>query len=169
MSENEAAAWRGLVLFGKDLDPAPIRVFDEVEAHGGVVVDDAAHFVMQLARGLHIGDAEGQVRVFAAVVVGLGAAFVPGELKLEGGRVVRGEDDDPGAIIGAEAARFGHAERLFVEREGLVEIEHVRAAMDAFSFDGHDAFFLVRVAGLRGCGCEPIELIAPVALVAPNA
>lgn len=102
-----------LVFFGKDLDPATIGVFNEVQAHGRIVVDDTAHFIMQLARGFHIGDAECEMRVFTAIVVRFGAALVPGKLELEGGCVVRGEDYNPRAVVGGQGGAIRSRRALF--------------------------------------------------------
>lgn len=42
---------------------------------------------------------------------------------------------------GPFSARFSYAERFLVERQRLFQIEHMRAAMDAFSDNGHGVSF----------------------------
>ena len=67
----------------QNLNPAAVRILDEVEAHGGVIVHHAPHFVVELASFFHVGHAEGNVGVLAAIVVGFGYAFVPSKLQLK--------------------------------------------------------------------------------------
>ena len=84
---------------------------------------------MELTGGGHVVHGKGQVRVLAAVVIGLHAPLVPSELELEVALVVAHEDDLPGAVLGALATLDLEAERLLVERDGLVAVEHVDAVV----------------------------------------
>ena len=76
-----------------DLQPVAIRVLDEVNAHGGVLVADDAHLAVQLVGGLKILRPEGQVEFAFAQIVGLGVVLEPGELQLEIRLLVAYEDD----------------------------------------------------------------------------
>ena len=73
----------GLLFRGDDLDPLAVGVGDEVQAHAGVLSDDAAHLLVEFVEGVEIVHGECDVGVLAAVVVRLYLAAVPGELDFE--------------------------------------------------------------------------------------
>ena len=82
----------GLLFRGEDLDPLAVGIGDEVQAHAGVLSDDAAHLLVEFMEGVEVVHGEGDMGVLAAVVVGLHLPAVPGELDLEGRLVVCGRE-----------------------------------------------------------------------------
>lgn len=66
-----------------------------------VLEHDAAHLLVEAVVSVVVVHLEGYVGVIAPVGIGLGAPTVPGELQLEGGRVVLHERVGPGAVRGA--------------------------------------------------------------------
>lgn len=75
-------------LGGDDLDPESIRILDKVDAHVLVDLHHAAHLGVVRKRRVVIVHGKREVNVSAAVILGLGAAEVPGELQLVVGLVV---------------------------------------------------------------------------------
>lgn len=108
----------GLLFRGEDFNPLAVGVGDEVQAHAGVLPDDAAHLLVKLVEGVEIVHGECDAGVLAAVVVRLYLAAISGELDLEGRLVVRHEGVGPGAVLGAHLAHHLHAERLLIEPDG---------------------------------------------------
>ena len=121
-----------LGLIRQNFQPAAVGVFDEVQPHGLVHVANAAHLLMQCAGRFVVVDGEGQMRVAAAVVVGFGAPAVPGEFQLEARGVAAHEHVGPRAVLGPHAANLGHAERLLVKRDRLLQIQHMQAPVNSF-------------------------------------
>ena len=76
--------WEALFVLGHDLQPVAVRVLNEVDAHGGIFVADAAHGLMLGFGGVKVGHGEGQVEFPLAQVIGLGMIPQPGQLQTEG-------------------------------------------------------------------------------------
>ena len=86
---------RNLVKTADDLDPAAVRIGDEVEAHTRILLHDAAHLLVQGVEGVVVIHANAHVGVAVAVVIRALVSAVPRELELEVGLVVADEDDEP--------------------------------------------------------------------------
>ena len=83
---------------GDDLDPVPVRVRDEVDAHGGVLKADAAHGRMLGVGGVVVLRPQGQVELALPQVVFLRMVPQPGELQAEVRLAVPQVDDDEAAV-----------------------------------------------------------------------
>ena len=124
-------------LGGDDLDPEPIWILDKVDAHALVDLHHATHLgVVRKRRGV-IVHGKREVNVSAAVIIGLGAAEVPGELQLEVGLVVFQEDDLPRAVLRTLLADGLQTQGLLVERQRGVEVKNVHFRVDHLEIHGN--------------------------------
>ena len=89
----------------QNLNPLALGVGDEIKAHARVLANDATHLFVKLVGGVKVVHDESDMGVFAAVLVGLNASTVPGELDLEGHVVVTHERIGPRAIFGTHFAQ----------------------------------------------------------------
>lgn len=69
---------------GQNLNPLALGVGDEIKAHARVLANNATHLFMKLVGGVKVVHDEGDMAVFATILVGLNAPTVPGELDFEG-------------------------------------------------------------------------------------
>ena len=93
-----------------DLDPVPVRVADEVDAHGGVLEADAAHFLVLGVGGLVVSGLQGQVELALPQIVLLGVVPQPGQLQAEIRLSVSQEDEDKAAVLRLFPADWGEAQ-----------------------------------------------------------
>ena len=133
---------RNLVKAADDLDPAAVRIGDEVEAHTRILLHDAAHLLVKGMECVVVVHADAHMGGAVAVVVRALKTAVPCKLELEVGLVVADEDDEPGAILGSLAATFLQTERLLVERKRGVEIVYVGVAMDELGVQKEDCIYV---------------------------
>ena len=77
------------------------------------------------------------MNVSAAVIIGLGAAEVPGELQLEVGLVVFQEDDLPRAVLRTLLADGLQTQGLLVERQRGVDVKNVHFRVDHLEIHGN--------------------------------
>ena len=89
----------------QNLNPLTLGIGDEIKAHARVLANNAAHLFMKLVGGVKVVHDEGDMGVFATILVGLNAPTVPGELDFEGHAVVAHERIGPRAIFGAHFAQ----------------------------------------------------------------
>lgn len=100
----------------QNLNPLTLRVGDEIKAHARVLANNAAHLSMNLVGGVKVVHDEGDMGVFATILVGLNASTVPGELDFEGHAVVAHERIGPRAIARTNGKTQSHIKRK--EQEG---------------------------------------------------
>lgn len=124
----------------QDLDPVAVGVGDEVEVHGEVFVADAAHGLMMRVGGVEVVRPHGEVEFVFAEVVRLFAVFQPRELELVRRAAAVAEVDEREARQ-LEAVRLGEAERFFLEREALFEVEDVDVVVREGKVHGRAPFF----------------------------
>ena len=99
----------GSALAGRqNLNPLALGVGDEIKAHARVLANDAAHLFVKLVGGVEVVHDESDMGIFAAVLVGLNASAVPGELNLEGHVVVAHERIGPRAIARTNENTIAH-------------------------------------------------------------
>ena len=115
---------------GEDFDPVAIGVFDEVDAHVGILEADAPHGGVLGVEGIVVLGAEGEVEFLVAEVVGFGAVAEPGEFELEIALMVGEVDNLEGAVFGVDVAALLEAEGLFIEGKALVEVEDIEVEVD---------------------------------------
>lgn len=89
----------------QNLDPLTLGVGDGIKAHARVLANNATHLFMKLVGGVKVVHDEGDMGVFATILVGLNASTVPGELDFEGHAVVAHERIGPRAIFEAHFAQ----------------------------------------------------------------
>ena len=68
----------------QNLNPLTLGVGDEIKTHARVLANNAAHLSMKLVGGIKVVHDEGEMGVFATILVGPNAPTVPGELDFEG-------------------------------------------------------------------------------------
>ena len=90
---------------GQNLNPLTLGVGDEIKGHARVLANNAAHLSMRLVGGVKVVHDEGDMGVFAAILIGLNAPTVSDELDFEGHAVVAHERIGPRAIFGAHFAQ----------------------------------------------------------------
>ena len=112
----------GSVTGGEDFDPVAVGIFDEVDAHVGVLEADTAHGGVFGVEGIVVLGTEGEVELLVAKVVGFGAVAEPGELKLEVALMVGEVDNLEGTVFGIDVAALLEAEGLFIEGKAAVEV-----------------------------------------------
>ena len=88
----------------QNLNPLALGVGDEIKAHARVLANNAAHIAFVVG-GVKVVHDEGDMGVFATILVGLNAPTVPGELDFEGHAVVAHERIGPRAIFGSHFAQ----------------------------------------------------------------
>ena len=115
---------------GEDFDPIAVGVFDEVDAHVGVLEADATHGGVFGVEGIVVLGTEGEVELLVAEVVGFGAVAEPGEFELEIALMVGEVDNLEGAVFGVDVATLLETEGLFIEGKAAVEIEDVEVEVD---------------------------------------
>ena len=92
----------------QNLNPLTLGVGDEIKAHARVLANNATHLFMKLVGGVKVVHDEGDMGVFATILVGLNASTVPGELDFEGHAVVAHERIDPRAIARTNESTTAH-------------------------------------------------------------
>jgi hypothetical protein len=114
-----------LPLFGKNLDPIAVWIFDEVDPHCGIFVTDAAHLFVLLMGGIVVIDDQGEVKLVVAKVVGFLAVLQPGKFQLMAGIPIS-KEYQPEALIGwFILPHFHESQGIAIELQALVEIPHV--------------------------------------------
>lgn len=107
----------GSALAGRqNLNPLALGVGDEIKAHTRVLANNVTHLFMKLVGGVKVVHDEGDMGVFATILVGLNAPTVPGELDFEGHTVVAHERIGPRAIARTNGKTQSPIKRK--EREG---------------------------------------------------
>ena len=104
---------------GEDFDPVAVGVFDEVDAHVGILEADAPHGGVLGVEGIVVLGTEGEVELLVAEVVGFGAVAEPGEFELEIALMVGEVDNLEGAVFGVDVAALLEAEGLITLKEGI--------------------------------------------------
>lgn len=92
----------------QNLNPLTLGVGDEIKAHARVLANNATHLFMKLVGGVKVVHDEGDMGVFAAILVGLNASTNPGELDFEGHAVVAHERIGPRAIARIDENTIAH-------------------------------------------------------------
>jgi len=92
----------------QNLNPLTLGVGDEIKAHARVLANNATHLFMKLVGGVKVVHDEGDMGVFATILVGLNASTVPGELDFEGHDVVAHERIGPRAIARTNENTIAH-------------------------------------------------------------
>lgn len=82
----------------QNLNPLTLGVGDKIKGHARVLANNATHLFMKLMGGVKVVHDEGDMGVFATILLGLNAPTVPGELDFEGHAVVAHERIGPRAI-----------------------------------------------------------------------
>jgi len=106
---------QALLFGGDDFQPVSVRVRNEVNSHCGVLVANAAHFLMLGIGGVKIVHLKGEMKLAVAKVLGAVHIAQPGELELKIALLVAKIDNDEGAVFRVYAAHFLKAERFLVE------------------------------------------------------
>src|SRR5208337_4410544 len=70
-ADNLCAGFLVRALVGYDLQPVPVGIVDEVDAHGWILVADASHLLVPAVRTCVVIDAQGEMELVVPEVVGL--------------------------------------------------------------------------------------------------
>ena len=114
-------------IFWQNFDPVPIRIFDEVNPHFGILIADDAHLRMFRTRRLIIIRMERKVKLLLPKVIWLRTLMQIRQFQLKIRCAI--PEIDQCEALRLQPTLLTKAERLLIERHAARKIEHVKVHM----------------------------------------
>jgi hypothetical protein len=98
---------------------------DEIDAHGFVLITDAAHFFVKIVSSREIINLEGQVKFIIAKVVWIFMVFKPGQFKLMEHLAIAKKDQNETTVWGFNTPLLNKLQSILVEGQTFLQIEDI--------------------------------------------
>lgn len=98
---------------------------DEVDAHGIVLITDAAHVLVEIVSSREIINLKGQVKFIIAKVVRILTVFKPGQFKLMGRLTIAKKDQNETTVWGFNTHLLNKLQSILVEGQTFLQIEDI--------------------------------------------